>query len=132
MIQRHAKIVLTGAAGLVGQNLATLLREQGYTNLVGIDKHHNTGVLRRLNPDMTVIETDLAKFFEYGGQVSTAWIWTRIKRFGTARACARSSWATSKAAPRRWSAALSGASPSNSKPCAASCPAAAHWSRSTR
>jgi nucleoside-diphosphate-sugar epimerase len=62
MIQQHDKIVLTGAAGLVGQNLAVLLREQGYTNLVGIDKHpHNTAILRRLHPQMTVIEADLAQ-----------------------------------------------------------------------
>ena len=62
MIGKNDKIVLTGAAGLVGQNLAVLLREQGYTNLVGIDKQpFNTRVLRDLNPGMTVIEADLAR-----------------------------------------------------------------------
>jgi nucleoside-diphosphate-sugar epimerase len=62
MIRKDEKIVLAGAAGLVGQNLALLLREQGYTNLIGIDKHpHNTSVLRKLNPEMTVVEADLAQ-----------------------------------------------------------------------
>jgi nucleoside-diphosphate-sugar epimerase len=62
MIGKSDKIVLTGAAGLVGQNLAVLLREQGFTNLVGIDKQpFNTRMLRELNPDMTVIEADLAR-----------------------------------------------------------------------
>jgi nucleoside-diphosphate-sugar epimerase len=62
LIDKNAKIVLAGAAGLVGQNLAVLLRESGYTNLVGIDKHpHNTRILRELHPGMTVIEADLAK-----------------------------------------------------------------------
>lgn len=62
MIGKDDRIVLAGAAGLVGQNLAVLLRESGYRNLVGIDKHpHNTAVLRKLNPDMEVIEADLAK-----------------------------------------------------------------------
>lgn len=62
LIDKNARIVLAGAAGLVGQNLAVLLRESGYTNLVGIDKHpRNTRVLRDLNPEMKVIEADLSK-----------------------------------------------------------------------
>lgn len=62
MIDKQDKIVLTGSAGLVGQNLAILLREQGYSQLVGIDKHpHNTLVLRQLNPEMTVVEANLAE-----------------------------------------------------------------------
>jgi nucleoside-diphosphate-sugar epimerase len=62
MLEKSDKIVLAGAAGLVGQNLAVLLREQGYVNLTGIDKHpHNTRVLRDLNPGMTVIEADLSR-----------------------------------------------------------------------
>jgi nucleoside-diphosphate-sugar epimerase len=55
------KIVLFGAAGLVGQNLALLLREAGYRNIVGIDKHPvNVGILRRLGTVDTVIEADMA------------------------------------------------------------------------
>jgi nucleoside-diphosphate-sugar epimerase len=61
-IDKHAKIVLTGAAGLVGQNLIVELKSQGYDNLVAIDKHaHNLGILRRLHPEVTVIEADLAE-----------------------------------------------------------------------
>jgi nucleoside-diphosphate-sugar epimerase len=62
MIDKHAKLVLTGAAGLVGQNLVVELKAQGYDNIVAIDKHaYNLGILRRLHPDVTVIESDLAE-----------------------------------------------------------------------
>lgn len=55
------KIVVTGAAGLVGQNLIPRLKARGHTNIVGIDKHPaNTAILRSLHPDITVIEADLA------------------------------------------------------------------------
>jgi nucleoside-diphosphate-sugar epimerase len=61
-IDKHEKLVLTGAAGLVGQNLVVELKSQGYTNLVAIDKHeHNLGILRRLHPDVEVIHADLAE-----------------------------------------------------------------------
>jgi nucleoside-diphosphate-sugar epimerase len=61
-IDKHAKLVLTGAAGLVGQNLVVELKAQGYDNIVAIDKHaYNLGILRRLHPDVTVIEHDLAE-----------------------------------------------------------------------
>ena len=54
-------IVITGAAGLVGQNLIVRLKARGYTRLTGIDKHPvNTAILARLHPDITVIEADLA------------------------------------------------------------------------
>lgn len=60
-MDKSDKIILTGAAGLVGQNLTVLLQESGYKNLVGIDKHpHNTGVLRGLHSQMTVVEADLS------------------------------------------------------------------------
>jgi nucleoside-diphosphate-sugar epimerase len=72
-IEKHDRILLLGAAGLVGQNLALLLREQGFSNLVGIDKHHaNIGILRRLNPGMQVIEADLAEPGEWEGEVAKA------------------------------------------------------------
>jgi nucleoside-diphosphate-sugar epimerase len=61
-IAKDARILLTGAAGLVGQNLLVELRSQGYSNLVAIDKHaHNLRILRQLNPDVTVVEADLAE-----------------------------------------------------------------------
>jgi len=54
-------IVITGAAGLVGQNLVTLLAEQGFTRLVAIDKHAgNLAILKRLHPQVSTLEADLA------------------------------------------------------------------------
>lgn len=59
---KNDRIVLTGAAGLVGQNLLVELEAQGYTQLVAIDKHaYNLGILRRLHPKVEVIEADLAE-----------------------------------------------------------------------
>ena len=56
------KIVLTGAAGLVGQNLLVELESQGYDHLVAIDKHaYNLDILRGLHPDVEVIQADLAE-----------------------------------------------------------------------
>jgi len=58
---RGRKVVITGAAGLVGQNLTLLLREQGYTDLVAIDRHEeNLATLARLNPGVTTHCADLA------------------------------------------------------------------------
>lgn len=62
MTSKNDKIVLTGAAGLVGQNLVVELKAQGYTNLVAIDKHaYNLAILRDLHPDVTTIQADLAE-----------------------------------------------------------------------
>jgi len=62
MLAKHEKIVLTGAAGLVGQNLIVELKSQGFTNLVAIDKHaYNMGILRKLHPDVVTIEADVAE-----------------------------------------------------------------------
>ena len=55
------RIAVTGAAGLVGQNLIPRLKARGFTDIVAIDKHPaNTAILRRLHPDIRVIEADLA------------------------------------------------------------------------
>lgn len=55
-------VFITGAAGLVGQNLIPLLREAGDWAIVAADKHPaNTKLLRQLHPDLEVIEADLAK-----------------------------------------------------------------------
>ncbi|MBI1422854.1 MAG: NAD-dependent epimerase/dehydratase family protein [Gammaproteobacteria bacterium] len=60
-MDKHQKIVIPGAAGLVGQNLIVFLKQAGYTNLIAIDKHpHNTRMLAKLHPDITVFEADLA------------------------------------------------------------------------
>lgn len=62
MIDKSARIVLTGAAGLVGQNLVVELKLQGYTRLTAIDKHeYNLDLLRRLHPDVETILADLAE-----------------------------------------------------------------------
>jgi len=51
-------VLVTGAAGLVGQNLIPRLAGCAVT---GIDKHRaNTATLRRLHPAITTIEADLA------------------------------------------------------------------------
>jgi nucleoside-diphosphate-sugar epimerase len=56
-----AKIAITGAAGLVGQNLIPRLKARGYGEIVAIDKHPaNTALLRRLHPDIEIVEADLA------------------------------------------------------------------------
>ncbi|MDO8590402.1 MAG: NAD-dependent epimerase/dehydratase family protein [bacterium] len=60
-MQKKSKIVIVGAAGLVGQNLLVELKLQGYVNIVAIDKHsYNLSIVHRLHPDVRVIEADLA------------------------------------------------------------------------
>lgn len=55
------KLVVTGAAGLVGQNVIARLKPLPGMSIVGIDKHPaNTALLRRLHPEIDVIEADLA------------------------------------------------------------------------
>lgn len=61
-MDKQQKIVLPGGAGLVGQNLVAHLKRAGWTNLVVLDKHAaNLEVLRRVQPDITVVEADLAE-----------------------------------------------------------------------
>ena len=56
------RIIIPGAAGLVGQNLIIQLKEAGYTDIIAIDKHPtNTAILKKLHPDITVLESDLVK-----------------------------------------------------------------------
>jgi nucleoside-diphosphate-sugar epimerase len=55
------KIVITGAAGLVGQNLIPRMMKKNLGELVAIDKHPvNTAILRKLHPELRVVEADLA------------------------------------------------------------------------
>jgi nucleoside-diphosphate-sugar epimerase len=55
------KVVITGGAGLVGQNLVALLVESGYTNICVIDKHEkNLNLLSALNPLIRTICADMA------------------------------------------------------------------------
>jgi nucleoside-diphosphate-sugar epimerase len=55
------RVVITGAAGLVGQNLIARLAGRPEFSVVAIDKHKtNTALLRRMYPDLEVIEADLS------------------------------------------------------------------------
>jgi len=73
MTDKHAKIVITGAAGLVGQNLIVELKQQGYTQLVAIDKHaHNLDILHGLHPDVRVVKADLAEPGAWAGEFNGA------------------------------------------------------------
>ncbi len=56
------RIVITGGAGLVGQNLVVQLLERGYRDLLVIDKSaHNLGVLAALHPQLETLHADLAE-----------------------------------------------------------------------
>jgi len=55
------KIVITGAAGLVGQNLILRLSQRGYTEIVAIDKHEtNMAILEQRHPSVRAIRADLS------------------------------------------------------------------------
>ncbi len=57
-----SRIVITGGAGLVGQNLIVRLKRRGYTAITAIDKHEaNTATLARLHPDITIVAADLSR-----------------------------------------------------------------------
>lgn len=56
------KIILPGGAGLVGQNLVVRLKEQGFTNLVVLDKYReNLEILKELHPDIVAELADVAE-----------------------------------------------------------------------
>ena len=55
-------LILTGAAGLVGQNLTRHLRRRKDLRIIAIDKHkENNVLLSRMNPGVHVITADLAE-----------------------------------------------------------------------
>ena len=55
------RVAITGAAGLVGQNLIPRLKREGHS-IVAFDKHtHNLGILRKLHPEVEAMEVDLAE-----------------------------------------------------------------------
>jgi nucleoside-diphosphate-sugar epimerase len=56
------RVVVTGAAGLVGQNLVLMLHERGCRDIVAIDKHAgNLEVLKGLVPAVRTVVADLAE-----------------------------------------------------------------------
>jgi nucleoside-diphosphate-sugar epimerase len=58
---KRGKIILTGAAGLVGQNLVPRLTAKGFTEIVAIDKHPtNVKILEKYHPTLRVLNQDLA------------------------------------------------------------------------
>ena len=60
-ITTDMKLIIPGAAGLVGQNLIIALKEKGYTNIVAIDKHpENIKILQQFHPDIEIIEADIS------------------------------------------------------------------------
>jgi nucleoside-diphosphate-sugar epimerase len=67
------KIVITGAAGLVGQNLVARLKSRVDLTLVGIDKHAaNVRLFRELHPGVEIIEADLAQPGEWADSFAGA------------------------------------------------------------
>jgi nucleoside-diphosphate-sugar epimerase len=67
------KVVITGAAGLVGQNLIAHLKARGDCAIVAIDKHaKNLAILRALHPDVTAIDADLAERGSWPGALDGA------------------------------------------------------------
>ena len=59
---RFMKIILPGGAGLVGQNLVTHLKRNGFNDLVVLDKHRtNLELCRDFHPDIVAEYADLAE-----------------------------------------------------------------------
>lgn len=59
---KQRKIVITGAAGLVGQNLVSRLIAKGFADIVAIDKHPtNVEILKKCHPTIRVLHIDLAE-----------------------------------------------------------------------
>jgi nucleoside-diphosphate-sugar epimerase len=56
------RLFITGAAGLVGQNLIAHLAQSGRTDIVGLDKHRrNLEIARRLHPGVELIDADCSE-----------------------------------------------------------------------
>lgn len=72
-MENKKRLVITGAAGLVGQNLIVRLKRLGFRDIAGIDCHPaNTRTLKRLHPDLEVIFADLAEHGEWEKAVAGA------------------------------------------------------------
>ncbi len=67
------KIVLTGAAGLVGQNLTLQMRDREDIELVGVDKHPaNCAIYRKVHEGVELVEADLAEPGDWADSFSGA------------------------------------------------------------
>lgn len=63
------RIVVTGGAGLVGQNLVPLLQQSGPIDLVVMDKHsRNLSTLKSLHPDIKALDVDLAQIGDWADE----------------------------------------------------------------
>ncbi len=72
-IKKNSKIIIPGAAGLVGQNLIVQLKKQGYTNLVAIDKFtENLNILKKIHPDIVAIDADVSREGDWQAQFKDA------------------------------------------------------------
>ena len=61
-MDKNAKLIITGAAGLVGQNLVAQLLDMGYTNIQALDKNEaNLAILKKLHPGVQVTAADLSR-----------------------------------------------------------------------
>jgi nucleoside-diphosphate-sugar epimerase len=71
---KNKKIILPGGAGLVGQNLIPKLKEQGFLNIVVIDKHqHNLAALADLHSDVKTVFADLTEAGEWQDEFEDAY-----------------------------------------------------------
>ena len=61
-MDKNSKLIITGAAGLVGQNLVTQLLDMGYNNIQALDKNEaNLAILKRLHPNVSALAADLSR-----------------------------------------------------------------------
>ena len=59
---KKKRFLITGAAGLIGQNLMVRLKDNENVEIVGIDKHpENNAIFKKLHPEIQLIEANLAK-----------------------------------------------------------------------
>ncbi len=62
ILKKDSRIVVTGAAGLLGQNLVTELVHQGYSQIVALDKNErNLSILKELHLQVTCLRADLSE-----------------------------------------------------------------------
>lgn len=61
-LEKNSRIVITGAAGLLGQNLITELVHQGYSQIIALDKNKkNLDILKTMHPQVTCVHVDLSE-----------------------------------------------------------------------
>ena len=67
------KLVVTGSAGLVGQNLVQLLRNSAHYEITAIDKHRsNLSLLGSLAPEIKTVCADLSRPGEWASAIGDA------------------------------------------------------------